>query len=205
MEWLSKLTELHKVPTRYVGVLAIVTGAILFSPVWFLDRLHLSTIPSPYGGAIGVVFLATSGLVVINLIGLIFDSSKLRGRSKRRQSLTKKAMSQLDPAEQAILREFMLTGLSTLKIPMDDPSVAGLSSKGILELTGRYGDYSSDGGMMFPFSLSTTAKELLTPELLGLSRFVIECDSGQFDLTQEGRDWVEDHRPDFVESRRRRW
>jgi hypothetical protein len=62
MEWLTKLTDLHKMPTRYVGLVAIVTGALLFSPVWFLDKLHLSTIPAPYGALVGVVFLVTSGL-----------------------------------------------------------------------------------------------------------------------------------------------
>jgi hypothetical protein len=118
--------------------------------------------------------------------------------------MIKEAITQLDPVEQAILREFMLTGLSTLKIPMDNPSVVGLESKGILERVGRYGNYSLDG-MMFPYRVSQTANELLTPELLGLSDFLIESDSGQFGLTQEGIEWLDDHRPDFVESRRGRW
>jgi hypothetical protein len=204
MEWLTKLTDLHKVPTRYLGLVAIVTGALLFSPVWFLDKLHLSTIPAPYGAVVGVAFLVTSGLVVINLIGLVFDTSKRRGWSKKRQLMIKEAITHLDPVEQAILREFKLTGLSTLKIPMDNPSVVGLESKGILERVGSYGNYSFDG-MMFPYRISQTASELLTPELLGLSDYLIAGESGQFGLTQEGIEWLDDHRPDFAESRRRRW
>lgn len=204
MEWLTKLTDLHKLPTRYVGLVAIVTGALLFSPAWFLDRLHLSTIPAPYGALVGVAFLVSFGMVVTNFVGYLFDAFKRRGWSKKRQSIIKEALTQLDPIEQAILREFMLTGVSTLKIPMDNPSVVGLESKGILERVGRYGNYSVDG-MMFPYRISAIANELLTLELLGLSDFLIEGDSEQFGLTQEGIEWLDDHRPSFVESRRRGW
>lgn len=204
MEWLTKLSDLHKLPTRYIGLVAIVTGALLFSPTWFLDRLHLSIVPAPYGAVIGIAFLLSSGMVLVNSFGLLFDASKRRGWSKKRKKMIEDALSQLDPVEQAVLREFMLTGVSTLKIPMDNPSVVGLESKGILERVGRYGNYAFDG-MMFPYRISATANELITPELLGLSGFLIEVDSGQFGLTQEGKEWIDEHRPGFVESRRRNW
>jgi len=204
LEWLPKLLDVFKLPTKYVALLAFVTGAVLFSPQAILDKLHLSSISAPYGAIVGIVFLVASGIVLVNAWCAGALVWRRRGSSARRRSQVSSELGTLDPVEQAVLREFMLSGSSTLKIPMDNPAVVGLIAKGILERIGPYGNYSLDG-MMFPFRISAVAREFITPEILGLAQFTIMTDDGKMTLTHEGIEWVDERRPEFVIRRRERW
>lgn len=204
MDWLNRITDVFKLPTRYVALLSLVSGAMLFSPQSILDKLHLSSIPSPYGAIVGIVFLVSTGVVIVNTSTAIASALRRRGALARRQSKVAEALGNLDPIEQAILREFILGGCSTLKIPMDNPAVVGLTTAGILERTGVYGNFSLDG-MMFPFRITSIARDLITPEVLGLAEFTIPTENGKMTLTQEGFEWVDERRPEFAIPRRERW
>ncbi|TWT98297.1 super-infection exclusion protein B [Stieleria varia] len=204
LEWLTKLSDVFKLPTKYVALLAFVTGAVLFSPQAILDKLHLSLIPATYGAVVGIVFLISSGIVLVNAWCEGVCIFRRRGSLARRRSQVSSELENLDPVEQAILREFMLSGSSTLKIPMDNPAVVGLSAKGILERIGAYGNYSLDG-MMFPFRISAVAEKHITPDTLGLAQFTVVTDDGKLTLTHEGFEWVDERRPEFVIPRRERW
>lgn len=204
MEWFAKLMDLHKLPTRHVGLISIVSGMLLFSPVWLLDRLHLSKIPSPYGTLVGIAFLVSISLLTVNSTNFAYASFKRRGWSEKRRATIKEYLSSLDPHEQAVLREFFVTGLSTLKIPMDNPSVVGLEVNGIIERTGPYGNFSIHG-MMFPYRISKTAVTLISDDHLGISSCVTKRADGEIDITPEGFDWMRSNRPSFVQDRLSHW
>ena len=204
MDWLNRLTDVFKLPTKYVALLSLVTGAVLFSPQWILDKLHLSAIPAPYGAIVGIAFLISTGVVIVNAWSAGAYFFRRRGSIARRQSQVVEALTKLDPVEQAILREFILGGSSTLKIPMDNPAVVGLTTTGILERIGAHGNYTLDG-MMFPFRITSLAKDLITPDVLGLAEFTITTETGHLTLTPEGMDWVDQRRPEFAIPRRERW
>jgi hypothetical protein len=204
MDWLNRITDVFKLQTRYVVLLSLVSGAMLFSPQPILEKLHLSSIPSPYGAIVGIVFLLSTGLVIVNTWSAIASALRHRGAFALRQSKVAESLGNLDPSEQAVLREFILFGCSTLKIPMCNPAVVGLTTAGIIERTGSYGNFSPDG-MMFPFRITSIARDLITPEVLGLAKFTIPTESGKMTLTQEGFEWVDERRPEFAIPRRERW
>lgn len=77
------------------------------------------------------------------------------------------AIKNLDQHEKAVLREYYIQGKSTLKIPMDNPTVSGLIDKQILYLVGQYGEKSSEG-MLFNFAINEKAREYLTYQILEL-------------------------------------
>jgi hypothetical protein len=202
MEWLAKLSDLPKLPTRHIALIAIITGALIFSPGWFLEKLHLATIPPVYGSVVGIVFLASSGLFLINLISALYSTYLRKQASRKRIKQIKAAVSDFDPHEQAIIREFIIRGAAVLKLPMDNPSVVGLEANGIVERVGTYGQYTIHG-MMFPYRISKTAQELISTDTLGLpGNLIVRLDGDEFEITPEGFEWVANNRPDFTYGRR---
>lgn len=56
--------------------------------------------------------------------------------------------------------------------------------------------------MMFSFRISEFVREMITPEILGLSDFHIPNDEGKWVINDQGIEWVADNRPEFTSSRR---
>ncbi|MBI3666195.1 MAG: superinfection exclusion B family protein [Acidobacteria bacterium] len=88
---------------------------------------------------------------------------------RRRNKRTVRAeMQSLDGNEIAVLREFLLQGQNTLQMPIDDPVVAGLLSRGILEQVGQLG-HQSRIGIMMSVTISSTVRDMVTPRFVGWS------------------------------------
>ena len=166
MELFTKLFDLGRLPSKIVAWVLFVTGAILFAPAGFLAKLHLDTFASNYGLYLGVAFLASAALLGINIF--VWLSHRVRSvlRHRRWHASLRETLAHLDPSEQAVLREFFLHNKSTLKMPVDDPAVAGLYSRGVLRPVSQLGE-ASMVGMLLPFSIDSDARRLLTPLLLG--------------------------------------
>jgi len=200
LEWIARLTDIIKLPTKYFALIALVTGALLLLPKSVLTRLHLDSIPDPYGAIIGVVFLITTGLVAVNAFSWAWNRIDSRRRTKRRTEAITKTLVNLDPAEQAVLREFFLGSQSSVTMPLDNPVVAGLIARGILQQVGSFGRHWFQG-MMFSFRIAESVRELITLEILGLAEFSIPNDEGKWMINDEGIEWVNDNRPQFTSPR----
>ena len=201
MEWITKIPDLAKLPTKYFALISLVSGSLLLLPTSVLARLHLDSIPPPYGAIVGVVFLITTGLVVVNALSWVWNRIDAKRRKSKRDDALLEMLMSLDHAEQSVLREFYITGQSTIKMPMDTPTVAGLVSHGILQRVGTLGNYSLHG-MMFSLRIAKTAQEMITPDILGLSEFQIPTDDGQLMMNDEGIEWIGKNRPEFTGPRR---
>ena len=99
-----------------------------------------------------------------------------------------KAIFQLDHAEKGVLREFFIHGQDTLRMPIDDPTVAGLQTKGFPQIVGGQGQMSL-GRMLFPMRISPDVKRLLSARVLGLP---------EHEPTEAERERLIDARPAFT-------
>ena len=68
MEWVSRIADLLKLPTKYFALTALVTSVILFLPDTFIRRLHMEAVPQKFGFWLGLLFLVSSALVAVNSI-----------------------------------------------------------------------------------------------------------------------------------------
>ena len=101
--------------------------------------------------------------------------------------MIRRSVERLDDAEAAVLREFFMKGKTTLKLPIDDETVAGLQSKRILVCVSNLGQ-ASLAGMLFPMVIDDVARVLLTAALLRIPQPLTDTDRQR--LLQE--------RPPFV-------
>ena len=144
------------------------------------------------------MFLYSSILVVVHSAGWLRRRVNSRRELAKHKQQIQEHIEKLDPSECAVLREFFIHGQNTIKLPFDHPVVAGMISRGILHQVGIIGEYSI-AGMLFSFRISDAANEYITPEVLGFKRFIMKNDNGKWSVTDDGKRWIVENRPQFVD------
>lgn len=160
---------------------------MLFFPPGAQKVLGVDQLTTTYRGAIGATFLGASTLLIVNLAIWIWRAIAGLFRAHRMRAVRDAALTCLDRAEVAVLREFALQGRNVIELPFDHRTVTGLISKGILEFAGTHG-YSGMAGMVFPVKMAVGVSERITLELLGLPRTP----------TSEQIEQIKSERPNYV-------
>lgn len=167
MDWLSRLLDVHRLPCKIILWVAVVSGVLVFTPNGFVQQLALADFMKAYRAHIGVIFLASGSLVVINVCVWLVAKARRKAAYGKWKSEVASVLGSLDHAEKAVLREFYLQGKHTIELPMNNATVVGLQNKGIITLVGKYGKYSL-AGMLFPFCISEEARNMITKDMINL-------------------------------------
>ena len=143
---LSKLLDWIKLPTKTLAGLCIVSGILIFSSESTLDTFGLKVFVSEYRAYIGIAFLITLALTLINTVSAIWkfiypwiaEACWIRLGKKRLKSLT--------PKEKEILGYYIKKQTRSQNLPIQDGTVNALEKEKIIIrgsiLGSRYGfDY----------------------------------------------------------------
>nr|WP_255709981.1 super-infection exclusion protein B [Pontibacter harenae] len=149
-------------PTKIFLLLAVITGFLLFAKEAQLQALNLAPILETYGTYVGSLFLFSAGVIVVNFVIWLIKAIRNSFKVKQLKKDLQKEIKRLDAKEKAVMREFSINGQSSLKMPIDDPVVAGLLNKQILEINSQIGESTFIVGMFFPMSVNKYAAEMLT-------------------------------------------
>jgi len=187
-DWIPKILDILKLPAKLIAVLCIVSGLLLFLNDEWLQKLHVEKIESEYGIFIGVTFLVSSALLILEVTIWAWNKIRIVWLKKKLSQTAFEALQNLDTKEISVLREFYIQAQSTLQLPMSHALVASLIDKGILEQVGSLGEHSLIGPLI---SLKTAdeVKPYITYELLDLP-------NGE--PTEEEIQWVRNNRPEFM-------
>lgn len=169
MDWLGKAIEVLKLPLKYIWAVAITTGLLLFIPQALLDRIHLAEFAEDHSTYIGATFLVSTVLVLIHFTGQICGWTARMLYIRKMRRMRADALKQLDPSEKAVLREFFIQAQSTLHLPIDHPTIAGLLAKGVLGLVSCVGE-NSRAGMLFSVTIADDVKSQLTNDMIHLPK-----------------------------------
>lgn len=167
MEWLSRLFDITKLPSKFFAWVVTLTAGYLFLPSSFQSGLYLDSLPKEYKAYAGVAFVAALSFLAINFSLWIWTKAKRWFARRSAQAQVVEAIAQLDYSEKAVLREFFLQGRHVIELPVDHPTVTGLVRKGMLHLSGTRG-YRSMAGSIFPVALTGAAQNLLEAEHIDL-------------------------------------
>jgi hypothetical protein len=197
MDWLSKIIDIAKLPTKFFSVAALVAGLVVFLPQPVIEHMGLVAIRQIYGPYFSISFIVCISFLSVESIIFLNNAiarSQTAGAIKR--SILEK-LDRLDSAEKSVLREFYFDGSSTIKLPINHPVVAELHGQRILEQVGSLGEQSMVG-ILISFRLARVAREYIKPENLGISVFLIENSNSNWMISDEGVEWVRNNRPPFV-------
>ncbi len=198
MEWLARIVDLAKVPTKFVGAVALFTSLVMFLPAATLEALYLLHLREQYGAYFGVAFLISFATLIIEFF--VWSYQRVRAfflRRKRRESVQER-LSALDQSERAVLREFFIAASRTIKLPIEQPAVSAFLNAGVLEQTTGLGSRTTVGSV-FSLSLSDEAEKMIDPSLLDVEEFVFHTEDGKWGLNEEGNRWVMENRPSFMQ------
>ncbi len=185
---IPKILELLKLSTKHIAVLCVVSGLLIMFPSEWLIKLHIEGIKSEYGVFIGVAFLVSATLLLLEGILWIWNKIKISWLRKKLSQTALEELQKLGSQEIAVLREFYIHNQSTLQLPVSHPLIASLIEKGILEQVGSLGEYSIIGPLL-SLTISSVAKPYITHKLLNLPK-------GK--ATEQEKLWIQSHRPSFM-------
>ncbi|WP_272150714.1 superinfection exclusion B family protein [Tenacibaculum aiptasiae] len=159
----SDLIDFSKVPIKIFWLFGIVSGILLFAPEQFLEQLKLKEFEENYGMYFGIIFIVCIAFIILSLIYYLIKKINSHFFRKRMTKSLKEKIKNLDPSEQSVLREFLITNRTTISMPMDHPVVSGLLDRYVLIRKSNIGM-----GMYFPMAISKPANKLLTEFDLGV-------------------------------------
>lgn len=179
---LEKLFDINKIPTKLIFVIWGSVFLILFVPETYLEKLILKDFLNEYGKYIGISFVISSTFLFLTLLTYFLEKIKQVYQSKRLKSSIIKYINNLDNHEKALLREYLITGKSTLKLPMDNETVVGIENKRLIYRAADTG-FTTINGMLFPYTLSSLVIENLKPHMLDIPEKLSDSDK-KYIITQ---------------------
>ena len=191
-KFLEKLFDIKKIPTRFIFVIWLSSGLILFVPEHFLTKLNLNIFLQEYGKYIGIVFIICTGFLLVTILCSIKESFDRKKSLKSTKKSILYAIQNLDFHEKALLREFFITRKSTLQLPVDNDTVVGLVNKRILYQASNIG-FTYLHGVYYSYSIIEFARNNLMPEMIDWPS----------DMTEEEENRIINGRPMWAKERSR--
>lgn len=169
IDLISKLFDIGKLPSKVVALICLVSGIILFSPTQFNEVLHIKELIDKFGLYVGVAFVASVSLLGLNTFLWLYNCATQAVVKWNWHRDLARAIARLDSGEVAVLREFFIQDKQSLMLPVDEPTVACLISKGMI---GRISNIGRRwiAGMLFPVAIDPDLYDALRehPEHLGI-------------------------------------
>ncbi|KYD05317.1 superinfection exclusion B family protein [Bacillus atrophaeus] len=121
-----KITELLTLPAAIMTAISIASGILLFSPLAFLDKLFMLGFREKYGFIIGLVFLLSVSILIVNLIIQTFKTISKNKIQKEFYATAEKRLRELTILQKAIVYELFKQDDRTLPLPIHNGAVIEL-------------------------------------------------------------------------------
>ncbi|MEN2399340.1 super-infection exclusion protein B [Flavobacterium sp. MC2016-06] len=160
---LKSFFDFTKLPTKIFIVISFVTGFFIFSTETLLKKFRFDKLEE-YGAYIGIVFLFSTCLIILNLIIWIYNKIDFNIKLKKFKAEIKQTIKDLDHQEQSVIREFFIKGQSSISMPINDDVISGLLDKKILKMNRQINGSTVGYGMTFPLSIDNYVNKIITFE-----------------------------------------
>ena len=137
--------------------------SLLFLPQSFLASLFLNEWVVQNNQFIGLVLITSTVYAICYLLNIILNESLDYLLARRKIKSMKSKIKSLDLAERALLREFLLQGVSVLNLPQHQDVVKHLDEINIIE---RVSNEHNAG--IASYKISSLARKHLNKQALGL-------------------------------------
>jgi uncharacterized membrane protein len=185
MDFILRILDVAKVPTKIVALVFLVTGCLLLFPNEWIKALEIEEFTKDYGKFIGIIFLVS---VVLLALTTMEKTLVWRRGARRRAAIEKSIRStidDLDYSERAVLRQFYIQGKNTIELPLDNPVVEGLLEREIIYIVGHSAKISMVGRLV-SVNLSPLVSRLLNPQMLGIPSRKLMKESEVRDVNKKG-------------------
>ena len=159
-DWLEKIADIVKLPIKYFWTAIIFCSILLLLPESYLQNLGLKDALENYKPWISITLFFSFSVVLYELVSKAIDYIKNKQKQRTIQNKRVKVIEELDHVEIATILEFYIQSKNTFTMVIDDPTVAGLMSKNILQLAGSHG-YQDSRGKLMPVRINPHIKNII--------------------------------------------
>lgn len=124
-----KITEILTLPASIMAALSLASGILLFSPEGILQKLYMETLREKYGFYIGLVFVVSLSILIVNLIYSTANSISNDRAQKRFYAHAEERLKKLNNYQKAILFILFNQENRTFLLPIHDGAVKELEQK----------------------------------------------------------------------------
>jgi len=196
MSVLDTILKAITLPLKIIIAIFLFTLIIILLPDKYIEALGLTIFLTTYKQWIILINLFAGILILVNIVYGIANiiktqlkKQKIKAKEKIDNENIDKKLLDLDHKEKAVLREFIIKGAYTIKLPVSDPAVISLVKYHILEsISDLYQD--SVCGPLYSLRISEYAKNRLTNEMFGIP----DMDN----LSETDRQYIFNNRPQFM-------
>ena len=197
-----KLSEIVTLPIRFIVIVAIATGFLLFLPSEAMESLRLKAFVDQYGLYVGIAFLVSTVWIFVAIITNLWNPVaaivKQKYVSYQTGKQIKNSISAFDPSELAVLREFIRRKENTIQLPVDDPVVAGLVKQDVIEFVSDPNTIGLNGPLV-NYRVSSKFLPHLSPAIAAIPEQLIKFDTNDDLIISEALDqWLTQHEPNFT-------
>ncbi len=187
---IKSIFDITKLPSKFFFLFAIISASILFLDNAILKRFKVEKIADDYGWILGLIFLFSTGLVIINIAIWFYEKIRYEFLYRKVASEWKIKIKSLDSYEKSIVREFLICRVNSLQLPIDDSVVSSMLAKDILYINQSFSSgILLSGRMVTSVSLSDFVRKNINIVDLGYSN----------NLTEEEKKFIDDNRPTWLQ------
>ncbi|MBB6447996.1 superinfection exclusion B family protein [Bacillus benzoevorans] len=185
------IKEILTLPTTIMAALSLASGILLFSPTVIIEKMYMIDFRNKYGFIIGIVFIVSISILIVNLIYKISVSfSKVKAK-KKFFATAEKRLLKMNTYQKAILYALYQEDNRTLPLPLHDGAVRELEQNMMIGKATTQYLVSDLNNALFPYLLQPWVADELNnkPNLLSGFRNAFEL---QYDkVSKQGQ--IGDH------------
>lgn len=134
-----KITEILTLPITIMAAISLASSILLFSPTFFLEKLFMLEFREQYGFIVGIVFLVSISILIVNLVYTISKSAMAAKSRRDFYTNAEKILKGLSDYQKTIVYGLFQEDNHTAELPIHDGAVAALSQLQIIgRISGQY-------------------------------------------------------------------
>lgn len=139
-EALKSLIEVLKLAPKYLAAVALISGALIFSPGSWLELLGLRELSTQYRPWLGLAFLISIGICIVAIVSWIIELVLGIFRQRRIRRFVVNKLHSLTEDEKQILRYYFAKGTRSNTLKVDDGVVQELVACRIIYRSAQLGN-----------------------------------------------------------------
>ncbi len=122
------IKEILTLPTYTLTAISVAGGVVLFAPEVFINQMYMSNFRDEYGFIIGIVFLVSVSILLVNLGYWLFRLLQNKWFEKRFYVIGEKRLNNLNDYQKAIIYGLYQEDNRTAPLPLHDGAISELES-----------------------------------------------------------------------------
>lgn len=181
------IKEILTLPLTIMAALTLASGIFLFSPTVLIEKMYMIDFRDKYGFIIGIVFIVSISILIVNLIYSISTSISNANAKKNFFATAENRLQKLNSYQKAIIYALYEQDNRTLPLPLHDGAVHELEQNMMIGKATTQYLVSDLNNALFPYLLQPWVADELNnkPNLLSDFRNAFEL---QFDkISKQGQ------------------